>query len=312
MKQMHRFEQNKGRRQGIEMKQEDNGWVAINGDEYLGETPLWSASEQVLYWVSCEDPPLLCRWKPGQTELESWPMPDRIGGLALRPDGTVVVCVGPALYNFNPKTSALSLLAKSPLGPHIKLHETCVDPTGRLWVGSYDERISVDNLKPCGGALFRLDGDQLIPMIPDLTVTNGLAFHPDGKVMYFTGGIGSTIWAVDIDPSSGGIMGMREFIAMAEGEICDGATVDAEGGYWLAMVSHGEIRRYLPDGTFDRAVKTICSQPTKPAFGGADLRTMFVTSTKMKFPHLDQYGPNGAVCALNPGVPGATEPFFTS
>jgi sugar lactone lactonase YvrE len=54
------------------MKQENNGWVAINGDEYLGETPLWSAREQVLYWVSCEDPPLLCRWKPGQTELERW------------------------------------------------------------------------------------------------------------------------------------------------------------------------------------------------------------------------------------------------
>ena len=293
------------------MAQENNGWVAIDGDEYLGETPMWSATEQALYWVSCEDPPLLCRWQAGEPELESWPMPDRIGGLALRPDGRLVVCVGSALYDFDRATGELSLLAKSPLGPHIKLHETCVDPTGRLWVGCYDERVSVDNLKPCGGALFRLDGDRLIPMVPDLTVTNGLAFDPAGTVMYFTGAIGGTIWAVDIDPASGGILGMREFIRLAPGEICDGATVDAEGGYWLAMVSHGEVRRYLRDGTFERAVKTLCSQPTKPAFGGADLRTMFVTSTKMEFPNLPQYGPNGAVCAVIPGVPGATEPFFT-
>ena len=158
--------------------------------------------------------------------------------------------------------------------------------------------------------MFRLAGNSLIPMIPDLTVTNGLAFHPDGAVMYFTGGVGGTIWAVDIDPPSGSIVGMREFIRLAAGEICDGATIDAEGGYWLAMVSEGEVRRYLPDGTFDRAVKTPCSQPTKPAFGGSDLRTMFVTSTKMEFPNLRQYGPNGAVCAVVPGVPGATEPFF--
>jgi L-arabinonolactonase len=292
------------------MNREVEGRVAVDTQHYLGETPVWSAEEQALYWVSCEDPPELCRWEIDKEEIQKWPMPDRIGGVALRRDGDPVVCAGTALYNLDRATGELSVLARSPLGPHIKLHETCIDPSGRLWVGSYDERISVENLKPCGGALFRLEGDRLIPMVPDLTVTNGLAFSPDGKVMYFTGGVGARIWAVDIDQGTGCILGMREFLDMAEGEICDGATVDAEGGYWLAMVSRGEVRRYLPDGKLDRVVKTPCSQPTKPAFGGPDMRTMYVTSTRMEFPSLAQYGPNGAVCAVLPGVAGTPEPYF--
>ena len=93
------------------MTRQQDGWIAIDGNEYLGETPMWSAAEQALFWVSCEDPPLLCRWEPGRSDLESWPMPDRIGGLALRADGSLVVCVGSALYIFDRATGELSLLA---------------------------------------------------------------------------------------------------------------------------------------------------------------------------------------------------------
>jgi sugar lactone lactonase YvrE len=292
------------------------GRLAIDADDYLGETPVWSTTEQALYWVNCEEPPRLRRWVPGSSEIQSWPMPDRLGGMALRRDGDPIVCAGPAVYNLDKATGALSLIARSPFPDHVKLHESCVDRRGRLWVGVFDMRLSPQNFHPCGGALFRLDGDRLIPMVPNLSVANALAFSPDGKVMYFTNATTGVIWAADIDPASGAILGMREFLRMAEGEIGDGATVDAEGGYWLAMVSHGEVRRYRPDGTLDRTLKTPCSQPTKPAFGGKDLRTMYVTSTKLdikgmiNIPEVDAPEPNGGIYELDAGVPGLAEPFF--
>jgi L-arabinonolactonase len=82
------------------------------------------------------------------------------------------------------------------------------------------------------------------------------------------------------------------------------------------MVTHGEVRRYLPDGTFDRAVTTPCSQPTKPAFGGKDLRTMYVTSTKLAIAEMigskevDRPAPNGGIFEVDAGVVGLAEPYF--
>jgi L-arabinonolactonase len=293
-----------------------SGRLSVAADDYLGETPVWSTSEQALYWVNCEDPPRLRRWAPGSNDIQSWPMPDRLGGMALRRDGDPIVCAGPAIYNLDKSTGGLSLLARSPFPDYVKLHESCVDRRGRLWVGVFDMRLNPQNFHPGGGALFRLDGDRLIPMVPNFSVANALAFSPDGKVMYFTNATTGVIWAADIDVASGGILGMREFLRMAEGEIGDGATVDAEGGYWLAMVSHGEVRRYLPDGTLDRTLKTPCSQPTKPAFGGKDLRTMYITSTKLDIagmvgiPEAVRPEPNGGIFELDAGVGGLAEPFF--
>jgi L-arabinonolactonase len=295
---------------------ETGGRLAVAADDYLGETPVWSTTEQALYWVNCEEPPRVRRWAPGSDDIQSWPMPDRTGGMALRRDGDPIVCTGPAVYNLNKATGELSLLARSPFPDYVKLHESCVDRRGRLWVGVFDMRLNPQNFHPSGGALFRLDGNKLIPMVPNFSVANGLAFSPDGKVMYFTNATTGVIWAADIDPASGAILGMREFLRMAEGEIGDGAAVDADGGYWLAMVSHGEVRRYLPDGTLDRAVETPCSQPTKPAFGGKDLRTMYLTSTKLDItgmvgiPEAKRPQPNGGIFEMDAGVAGLAEPFF--
>jgi L-arabinonolactonase len=301
---------------GMTAVAETTGRLSVAADDYLGETPVWSTNEQALYWVNCEEPPQIRRWAPGSDDIQSWPMPDRTGGMALRRDGDPIVCSGPAVYNLDKATGELSLLARSPFPDYVKLHESCVDRRGRLWVGVFDMRLNPQNFHPGGGALFRLEGDRLIPMLPNFSVANALAFSPDGKVMYFTNATTGVIWAADIDVASGAIRGMREFLRMAEGEIGDGATVDADGGYWLAMVSHGEVRRYLPDGTLDRVLKTPCSQPTKPAFGGKDLRTMYITSTKLdignmvSIPGSDAAEPNGGIYQLDAGVTGLAEPFF--
>lgn len=58
----------------------------------------------------------------------------------------------------------------------------------------------------------------------------------------------------------------------------DGSVVDAEGCLWNAQFGAGRLARYRPDGRLDRVVALPVSMPTCPAFGGPDLKTMFVTS----------------------------------
>ena len=119
---------------GMAVVAETGGRLAIAADDYLGETPVWSTTEQALYWVNCEDPPRLRRWAPGSDEIKSWPMPDRLGGMALRRDGDPIVCTGPAVYNLNASTGELSLIARSPFPDYVKLHES--SSTARAGCGS--------------------------------------------------------------------------------------------------------------------------------------------------------------------------------
>lgn len=282
---------------------------AFDPGNYLGETPLWSADEQALYWVNCEQPPQVHRWQPRTGAHDVWPMPARVGGIVLAPGARLLVVLADGIYDFNPADVALNRRVSSPLPDHVALHETQCDRQGRLWVGAYDHHFTADNRDARGGAIFRLDGDRLTPVIPEISVANGMAFSPDGRTLYVSDSPTRTVDAYDLDPATGEIANRRAFLSLGDGEgFVDGATVDAEGGYWLAAVSAGTVRRYLPDGSLERVVRIPASNPTKPAFGGPDLATLYVTTTRLKIgPDCDA---NGAVYAFEPGVTGVAEPLF--
>jgi L-arabinonolactonase len=277
---------------------------------HLGESPVWSQEEQALYWINCEQPPELHRWIYGTQLHEKWPLPLRVGGVVLRKGGQVVLALADGIYDFNPKNGALTLRVKSPLPEYVKLHECQCDRQGRLWVGSYDHHFTATNRDAKGGAFFRLDGDTLMPMIQGVSVSNGLAFSPDGQLLYATDSPTRLIEAFDLDSASGELSNRRPFTYIPKGEgFPDGATVDAEGGYWLAAVSVGTLRRHRADGSLDRVVSLPFSNPTKPAFGGPDLDILFVTSTQLKFGDNPGEG-NGGLFGLRVGARGLGEPLL--
>jgi L-arabinonolactonase len=281
--------------------------VAFDADNYLGETPIWSAEEQALWWVNCEQSAELHRWEPGSGSHHVWPMPSRIGGFVPKAQGGLLVVLADGLYDFDIASGELALRVKVDLPPHIKLHECHCDRQGRFWVGAYDHHFPADRGAQ-GGFFYRLDGDRLTPVIDRIAVANGLAFSPDGKTMYAASSPRRQVEAFDLDPVTGEVSNRRVFLELGATGHLDGATVDAQGGYWLALVGVGELRRYRPDGTLDRIVPMPCSNPTKPAFGGPDLATLYVTSTKMAIdPNAPGNAANGSIYAFEPGETGVAE-----
>jgi L-arabinonolactonase len=191
----------------------------------------------------------------------------------------------------------------------VKLHECQCDRQGRLWVGSYDHHFTPTHREAKGGAVFRLNRSDLTPMIPGISVANALAFSPDGRALYFSDSPTRLIEVFDLDPPTGNLSNRRPFARLGDGEgFPDGATVDAEGGYWVAAVGAGALRRYRPDGSLDRVVDLPFSNPTKPAFGGANLDILFVTSTQLKLGADNAL--NGGLFALKPGTRGVPEPLL--
>jgi sugar lactone lactonase YvrE len=238
-------------------------------------------------------------------------MPKRIGGLATKTDGGLLVALADGVYDFDPTDGAVALRAASPLPGHVTLHECHCDRQGRFWVGSFDHRFPGDR-SAAGGAYFRLEDDILTPVIDGIAVANGLAFSVDGRTMYAASTPQRNVKAFDIDAKTGALSNERVFLTLAPGDgHIDGATVDAEGGYWLAVVAQGVVRRFRPDGTLDREIALPCSNPTKPAFGGPGMATLFVTSTQMRIgPGGPGQDANGGLFALTTGFRGIPEKHF--
>ena len=210
-------------------------------------------------------------------EVSTYKLDVAPGALALS-DGAVMVAASHGWYSLDPKTGQLSLLAgiKTP-DPDMRFNDGVVNSLGRFWTGTM--HIPVER-RPIGG-LYRYDGSSAVQVINDLRTQNGCAISPDGRTFYLSDSHPDIrcIWAFDFDVETGALDRRRVFCVPAEGRP-DGACVDVDGCYWFAAVDAGLVVRVDPDGREMEAIRLPVSRPTKPAFGGDDMTTLFVTSMR--------------------------------
>jgi sugar lactone lactonase YvrE len=245
----------------------------------VGESPAWDEATGLLWWVDVRAP-ALHRTDPARGSTTTWTLPEPVGSLGLCRSGAVLLALKSGIHRFDPRDGALDLLAAPERDrPMNRLNDGKVSPEGRFLVGSMDDRPE----KGTTGALWRLDpGSADCALLADgLLVSNGLAWSPDGRTLWHSDSRASVIWTWAYDPETGRVRNRRE-VARPAATIGrpDGAAVDVEGGYWSAGVSAGRLNRWLPDGTLDRVVELPVTAPTMPCFGGADRRTLYVTSLR--------------------------------
>jgi sugar lactone lactonase YvrE len=187
--------------------------------------------------------------------------------------------------------------------PDTRFNDCKCDPQGRLWAGTMSRTRT-----PGAAALYRLEaGGEIERVIGGTTISNGLGWSPDGERMYFVDSTTQRIDVLDFDGACGAVASRRPFVEVDPRDgLPDGLAVDAEGGIWLCLFGGGTVRRYGPDGVLDAAIPLPVTNPTSPVFGGADLRTLYVTSARHRLT-LGQLAVEplaGAVLALEPGVRG--------
>jgi len=239
----------------------------------LGEGPLWSAAEQALWFVDIKGCFIHC-YHPGSGEKRSWPAPARIGFLAPARAGFLIAGLKTGLYRFNPETGNFALLhVVEPHAPNNRLNDGFVDSEGFLWFGSMD-----DNEEEPSGALYQLTDTGCITRDPGYIVTNGPAESPDGRVLYHTDTLAGIIYAFD-RTRTGVLSNKRVFARFPPGGGCpDGPSVDADGCVWTGVFGGWGMQRYSPQGELLQTVRLPCANVTKAAFGGDDLKTLYITS----------------------------------
>lgn len=244
----------------------------------IGEGAFWDEAERALFWVDIPKGRLY-RYDPATAENRRWDLGEPLGCLALRAQGGAVVALKSGLHAFDLATGAKELLAAPEADrPQNRFNDGAVDPRGRFWAGT----MKMDPPPEPTGAFYRLDPDRSCRRFWDGTfTTNGLAFAPDGRTMYLSDSNPDvrTIWACDYDLDTGEPGPRRVFFdTRAVAGRPDGGTVDADGCYWMAGVGGWQLVRLTPEGVIDRIVDVPIEKPSRPAFGGRNLDTLYVTS----------------------------------
>jgi len=243
----------------------------------LGEGPVWNPAEQALYWVDIESH-CFHRLYPTTGAHEVFPVGLPIGALALRASGGLVMATkrGFAFWDWQ---KGLHFIADPEADKlHTRFNDGAVDCQGRFWAGTMcDPPESCD--EP-GGCLYRLDADESIyTMETGLTISNGIGWSPDHKLMYLTDSPLRMIYAYDFDAVTGTIENRRPFIhTPAEEGIPDGLAVDSEGFIWSARWGGWKVTRYDPTGKVEREIHLPVQYPTSCAFGGEHLDELYITS----------------------------------
>jgi sugar lactone lactonase YvrE len=251
--------------------------TAVPAADLLGETPLWCGRSGKLWWIDIErqlhqsfDP------STGTHKVSSYDC-RFLGSQALVSDGSHILARDLSLSRRDPETGLLSRFCDVEQGLDNRLNDGRVDARGRLWIGTMDNELHRPN-----GSLYRVDGNGAVTrMFGGVIVTNGIAFSPDNRTLYFTDTRRYRTWCFDVDPDDGAIGNRRLFADYAaSGERPDGACVDVDGGLWTAFFSGGRVVRYRPDGRIDTIIPMPVTNPASVCFGGSDFKTMFVTSAR--------------------------------
>lgn len=240
----------------------------------LGESPVWDAVGDAIWWVDIEGRGLL-RLDLTTKSIRRWQTPEMPGFVVLLGPSQPVLGMQSGLFTFDPAQTSFDLLL--PLDREsIRFNDATIDPSGRLWTST----MSID-AHPEQGAIQMLDNKgQLRTIITGLTIPNGMAAHPDNDHLYFSDSHPDMqmIWTLPLsstpDQNNATVFASTRHLNGRP----DGAVLDAAGNYWIAGVDGGELYCFDTNGHVTATIAVPFPAPTKLMFYGPDARSIAVTS----------------------------------
>lgn len=239
----------------------------------LGEGPLWHPEREQLFWFDILNNRLLTQKEGVQT---AWDFEERVSAAGWVDHDTLIMASETGLFRFDLNPGARTLLCALEADNAVtRSNDGRADPFGGFWIGTMGKSAEAN-----AGAIYRYYKGELRQLFSDITITNAICFAPDGKTAYYSDTDTQTIMATELDSETGWPVGMPRVFVDLSGEDLnpDGAVVDADGNLWNAQWGAHRVACYAPDGSFVKAISFAAEQISCPAFGGADLSTLYATS----------------------------------
>ena len=255
---------------------------------FHAEGPVWHPGWPGLRWVDMLNGGVLTLDR-GSGLVTRHPLGEPVAAIRPRRHGGAVLALE---RGFALATDRLDQVRRMPplwTDPGVRMNEGGCDPDGRFYCGSmaYAET-------PGAGALHRLDGPgQVTTVLTGVTISNGLAFSPDGRTAYY---VDTPTQRVDaFDYTGGQLLNRRTLVEIDPRRGSpDGLTVDAEGGLWVALFGGGAVHHYSSRGQLVDVIDVPVPNVTACTFGGEQFNELYITTSRQ---HLGagRYGAAGSV-----------------
>jgi sugar lactone lactonase YvrE len=263
------------------------------------EGPFWDAVGQRLLFVDMLAGALV------ELDAAGHPTRHEVGTVAAavraRSTGGFVIALEHGVALLDSALAVVEVLPPLLHDPLIRMNDGGCDPQGRFYCGTmaYAETQGA-------GTLFRLDPDRSTHRVLEgVTISNGLQWSADGTRVFYNDTPSGSIDVFDFDAASGAFSNRRPFAVIdPQDGYPDGMAIDSEDGVWVAVWGGGQVRRYDPAGTLTEVVTVPASQSTACTFGGADLSTLYITTSRLRLPE-DAQPEAGSIFAIDVSVAGA-------
>lgn len=235
----------------------------------LGEGPLWHPLRSQLFWFDILNKRLMSRTDAGQQE---WHFPEMVSAAGWISADRLLIASETRLFSFDLETGAeKTVVALEADQMSNRSNDGRADPQGGFWIGTMGK-----GAEPGAGSIWRYYKGEMRRLFPKITISNSIAFPPDGKTAQFSDTATGRVMRVALDKDGWPKGEPDVFLDLkAEGLNPDGAVVDATGLTWLAEWGASRVAAYAPDGTRQRSVPFDAPHTSCPAFGGD---TLFCTT----------------------------------
>jgi sugar lactone lactonase YvrE len=268
----------------------------------LGEGPTWDAAAGVLWWVDSEAGAVFHGTLDGDclTVAGRLDVGERVGSVAPAADGGLLVAGERQVHVLDPAGSRVDSIRVIDDAVQSRLNDSACDPRGRFLAGS----IRLDG-RSRQEQLVSIDAGRAVRVVADgITVSNGLGFSPDGTTMYYVDSRPGEVLAFDYDLDTGSASGRR--VVLESPGTPDGLAVDVDGNLWIAFFGDGVVRCLTPRGEVVQVIDVPVPHPTCPAFAGAGLDVLVITTALLKMGESERAASpdSGALYLADPGVRG--------
>ncbi|MEN3940919.1 SMP-30/gluconolactonase/LRE family protein [Prosthecobacter sp. SYSU 5D2] len=240
-----------------------------------GEGPLWDANRSRLLYVDIETHKILA-FDPATGTEKIWDVGQRVGTVVVREQGGLVWAGDQGFFFLDEETGVSTPIADpEPDLLDNRFNDGKCDPLGRLWAGTI-------NLKKVQNAsLYCLDTDLTVTKkFGPVTNSNGIIWSGDGQTMFYIDTPSKKVRAFDFDLTTAGISHARVIWDTSDDSSSpDGMTIDSEDRLWIAFCHGAKVVCFDPASS--KVVEQIdfpCVETTACAFGGPDLRDLYVTT----------------------------------
>jgi L-arabinonolactonase len=252
--------------------------LVVACQNFLGECVLWDADAAEVVWIDIAAGEIW-RYDPRTGATSKLTVGERIGAIGLRHEGGHVAGLASGFAFIDAADGAITRLTAVETDlPSTRLNDGRVDRQGRFICGGMDENLPRQPIS----AVYRLDPDRTVtPILTRIALANSTCFSPDGTTMYFTDMPTRKILAYAYDVDEGVPHSPTLFVDLADDPgNPDGSVIDADGCLWNAQFGGARVVRYDPTGRVDRVITVPVSNPTCCTLGGADYRTLYVTTAR--------------------------------